>query len=121
MPRELSKAEQEYIKSNHSNMSADDMCADMPGVGPKTVENFIETSVMPEAQRGETPQERQDKIKKKTGLTAGKLMARDPELGIAAMTAGAAELSDIRRTSNAETAKAQNSRIHIMDPSKEVR
>lgn len=125
MPRDLSRAEKEFITANHDKMSPDEMSKDMHGIGPKTVKEFIETSVMPEAKRDETPQERQEELQKKTGLTAGKLMARDPARGIAAMTPGASELSDAKRNLNVpsinKAARAKGDRIFVMDPSKKVR
>jgi len=125
MPRTLSQAEQDYIINHHDKMSPEAMCADMPGVGPKTVVQFIETSVIPEVVPDETPKERQKKLQKKTGLTAGKLMGRDPERGIAVMTPGASELADARRVINVpsidKAARAKPDRIHVMDDSKQVR
>jgi len=124
MPRELSKAEQTYIEANHDKMTPAQICADMPGVGTKTVEKFIETSILPEMKQDETPEERQETLQKKTGLTAGKLMARDPERGIVAMTPGASELADARRKVNTPTkkqaAQRQEGRIHIMNKNEKV-
>ncbi len=123
--RQLSRAEQEFIKANYENMTPAELCEDMPGIGPKTVEQFIETSVMTKAKQDETPEERQTEINKKRGLTAGKLMGRDPARGIAVMTEGASELSDARRTVNVPTnddvARKQSDRIHIIDPANKVR
>jgi hypothetical protein len=125
MPRELSKAEQEYIRQNHDKMTPEELCEDMPGIGTKTVEKFIETSVMPEVNPDETLQQRQEELQKRTGLTAGKLMGRDPERGVVVMTPGASELADAKRVvnvpSNDKAARAKGDRIHIMDPSKRVR
>ena len=125
MPRELSKAEQAYVTDNHGSMSAAELCADMPGVGPKTIQAFVDTSVLPEATANESPEERRDTLAKRTGLTAGKLMARDPERGITAMTAGASELSDARRVVDVpsvdKAARTKGDRIFIMDPAKKVR
>jgi hypothetical protein len=125
MARELSKAEQEFITAHVNDMSPEELCADMPGVGPKTVEKFIETSVMPEARPEESPEERQQELQKKTGLTAGKLMGRDPERGIAVMTPGASELADAKRIVNVpsinKAAREKPDRIFVMDPNKKVR
>ncbi len=127
MPRELSQAEKDYITNNHKKMSPEAICADMPGVGPKTVMDFIENGTMPEATRDETPEEHIAKVQKagRAGLTAGKLMARDPERGIAVMTEGASQMSDAMRVvnvpSNDKKARAQTDRIHVMDPNKRVR
>ena len=125
MPRELSKAEQQYIETNHDKMSAEEICADMPGVGVKTVEKFIETSILPEMKANETPEERSENLQKKTGLTAGKLMARDPDRGITAMTPGASELADVRRLANVpstdKAARSQPERIHIINKGKKAR
>lgn len=124
MPRELSQAEKDYITANHEQMSPEAICADMPGVGAKTVESFIETSILPAEVRDESHEERQKKLRKCTGLTAGKLMGRDPDRGIATMTAGASQMSDANRGKNMPThtdaVKAQESRIYIMDPDKKV-
>lgn len=127
MPRELSQAEKDYITANHEKMSAEAICSDMPGVGPKTVSDFIATGILPEASRDDTTEEHHEKLRKvgRAGLTAGKLMARDPERGIAVMTEGASAMSDAMRKANApshdKTAKAQSSRIHVMNPNKRVR
>jgi len=127
MPRELSQAEKNYITTNHEKMTPEAICADMPGVGPKTVSNFIDESIMPEATRDESHEELQEKVRKagRSGLTAGKLMARDPERGIAVMTEGASQMSDAMRNVNVPThdksVRAQKSRIHVMDPDKKAR
>ena len=125
MPRELSKAEQAYITENNGKMTPAAMCEDMPGVGAKTVESFIATSVLPEEVPDETSKERQEKIQKVTGITAGKFMGRDPERGIVVMTQGASEISDAKRVVNVPSidkqARSQPNRIHIMDPSKKAR
>jgi topoisomerase IA-like protein len=125
MPRELSKAEQEYALAHANDMELDALCADMPGIGVKTLEKFLKANTMPEEVPDESSEERQEKLQKATGLTAGKLMGRDPERGITVMTPGASELGDARRahlaSSNDKTARANNSRVHIMDPSKKAR
>jgi len=127
MPRELSQAEKDYITTNVKKMSPEAMCADMPGVGPKTVVDFIDNGIMPEANRDESHAERTEKVQKagRSGLTAGKLMGRDPERGVVVMTPGASEMADAQRVvnvpSNDKKARAQPDRIHIMDPSKRVR
>jgi hypothetical protein len=127
MPRELSQAEKDYIVKNVDNMTPEAMCVDMPGVGPKTVKDFLENGVMPEANRDESAEERTAKVQKagRAGLTAGKLMGRDPKRGIAVMTPGASEMADAMRTvnvpSNDKSARAQPNRIHVMDPAKRVR
>jgi len=127
MPRELSQAEKDYVTANHESMSPEAICADMPGVGPKTITNFIETGILPEAKRDETPEGHQEKLRNvgRAGLTAGKLMARDPERGLAMMTEGASQMADAMRGANTpthdESARSQSSRIHIMNPEKRVR
>lgn len=127
MPRELSQAEKDYITKNHDKLSPEAICADMPGVGPKTVTNFIENGMMPEEIRDESPEERTAKVQKagRAGLTAGKLMGRDPERGVVVMTPGASEMADAMRVvnvpSNDKKARSQPSRIHVMDPNKRVR
>ena len=125
MKRKLSKAEQEYIERNHTTMSAEQLCADMDGIGVKTVQAFIDTNIMTKGSREDTHEERQEELQKKTGLTAGKLMGRDPFRGIAIMTEAASELSDARRNLNQLSqdaiAKKQADRIHIIDKSKKVR
>jgi hypothetical protein len=126
MPRELSQAEKDYITKNHENMSAEEICADMPGVGPKTIATFIDSGIMPEPKRDETVEERREKVQKvgRTGLTAGKLMARDPKRGIAVMTQGASEMSDamkhLNHSSVDKTAENNKGRIYVMDPKKKV-
>jgi len=127
MPRELSQAEKEYITKHHKHLSPDALCADMPGVGPKTVKAFISGEMIPEADPQESTEERHEKVRKagRAGLTAGKLMGRDPERGVVVMTPGASEMSDAMRTVNVpstdKSAKAQPDRIFIMDPSKKAR
>lgn len=127
MPRELSQAEKDYITTNHEKMSPDAICADMPNIGPKTVSDFVENCIMPEANRDETPEERREKVQKvgRSGLTAGKLMGRDPKRGIAIMTQGASEMADAQRVvnvpNNDKAARSKPDRIHVMDPNKRVR
>ena len=125
MPRELTKAEQEYALAHAGDTSVEELCADMPGIGAKTLQKFLDANTMPEEVHNESTEERQQKLQKATGLTAGKLMGRDPERGITVMTPGASELGDARRAhlaaSNDKTARANNSRIHIMDPKKKAR
>ena len=126
MPRELSQAEKDYITANHEKLSIETICSDMPGVGPKTVLDFIENGIMPKASRDESHTERQEKVQKvgRSGLTAGKLMGRDPKRGIAIMTPGASEMADVMRavnaSSNDKTVRSQSERIHVMDPEKRV-
>ncbi len=124
MPRELSKAEQAYILANYQAMDNADICGDMPGVGVKTVEQFLEANILPEASREETPEEHREKVRKRTGLTAGKQMIRDPKRGIAVMTEGASEIIDAHRPINTPDKKRaavqNNDRVFIMDPSKPV-
>ena len=125
MPRELIKAEKEFITRNHEKMTPAEMSEDMRGIGKKTIEKFIETSVMTKAEADETPEERHEKLAKKTGLTVGKLMGRDPDRGIAVMTPGASELSDAKRVltvpSIDKAARNKPDRIFVMDPNKKVR
>lgn len=127
MPRELSQAEKDYITANCKKLSPEAICADMPGVGPKTVLDFIENGMMPAEVQDETPEERQQKVQKagRAGLTAGKLMARDPERGLAMMTEGASEMADAMRVvtvpSNDKLARQKTDRIFVMDPKKKVR
>lgn len=122
--RQLSRAEQEFVKANYDKMTSEELCEDMPGIGPKTIEQFIESSVIPKAKQDETPQERQEELQKKSGLNVGKLMGRDPTRGIAVMTEAASELSDARRIvntpTNDDTARKRNDRIHVIDPAKKV-
>lgn len=124
MPRELSKAEQAYINDNHEKMSPAEICADMHGIGEKTVKRYIDTSVMPKSDPKETTEQRQNKLQK-TGLVVGKLMARDPERGIAVMTPGASELADAKRVVNVpsinKAARLKPDKIFVMDPGKKVR
>ena len=127
MPRELSQAEKDYVTKKHESMSHEAMCADMPGVGPKTISDFIENGIMPEADRNESHAERIEKVRNtgRAGLTAGKLMGRDPERGIVVMTPGASEMADAMRVvnvpSNDKKYRAQPDRIFVMDPHKRVR
>jgi len=127
MPRELSQAEKDYITANHEKMSPEAICADMPGVGPKTIADFVENNVMPEADRDESHEERTAKVQKagRAGLTAGKLMGRDPERGVVVMTPGASEMADAMRVvnvpSNDKKARSQSDRIFVMDSNKRVR
>jgi hypothetical protein len=107
-------------------MSPEAMCADMPGVGPKTIQAFIETGIMPEASRDETPEEHLAKVRKagRAGLKAGDLMGRDPDRGIAVMTEGASQMSDAMRNVNVpshdKSVRKQGNRIHVMNPDKTV-
>lgn len=119
MPRELSKAEKAYIIANHNELTAEVICEDMPGVGKKTIEQFIETSVMPNATREETAEEYHKQVRKRTGKTAGELMARDPKRGIAAMTEAASSFADAKCST--KNTPLQNNRVHVMDPKKRVR
>ena len=123
-PRKLSQAEKEFISKYHTTMTVEDMCADMPGIGPQTVQEFLDTEVLPEATPEETTQARHEKLRN-TGLTAGKLMGRDPERGIVVMTPAASEMADAKRVVNVpsvdKSARAQPDRIFIMDKSKRVR
>jgi len=127
MPRELSQAEKDYITANHDKMSPEAICADMPGVGPATVNDFIENGMMPEEVRGEAPEERREKVQKagRAGLTTGKLMGRDPERGVTVMTPGASEMADAMRVVNVpsvdKAARQKGDRIFVMDPNKRVR
>ncbi len=124
MKRKLSKAEEEYIRNHHENMTADELCSDMHGVGAATVQSFIETNVVPVSTKNESQEERHAKMND-TGLKAGDLMGRDPERGVVVMTEGASELSDARRVVRVPSADAsarkQSDRIFLIDPNKKVR
>lgn len=121
MPRQLSKAEQEYIVNHSQQLTAEEIAADMPGVGAKTVQKFIDENVLEQQRQGETQDERQKNIQKKSKLTAGKLMGRDPSRGIAVMTEAASELSDARRQTSKTPEKVRGDRIHVIDQSKRTR
>jgi len=121
MPRELSRAEQEFIIKNHENMDIEDLYIDMPGVGQKTVQDFIDQ--LPTPKEGETENERRIRMQK-SKFGAGRLMGRDKAGRAAVMTEGASNLFD-EKTKNLprlkEQIKDKNDRIFIMDPSKEVK
>jgi hypothetical protein len=114
MPRQLSKAEQEYIVNHSKDLTAAEIASDMPGVGAKTIQKFIDESVLEDQRSDETQQQRQATLQKKTKLTAGKLMGRDPSRGITVMTEAASELSDSRRPVHQKTA-IRSERIHVID------
>lgn len=120
--RKLSKAEQEYILKNYENMSAEEMCSDMHGIGTKTVQDFIDENVLPEVNPSDTAEERHEKIRNAKKITAGKLMGRDPERGIAVMTSAASEVSDSRRRrTHDEVVRDNQNRVFIMDKNKKAR
>lgn len=121
--RKLSEADKQYIENNHDKKSVDELAEGMYGVGAKTVQAFIDSDIIPESKREDTPEERKEELQKKTGLTVGRLMGRDPERGIAVMTPQAAELSDVKRAPSGTdlTARNQSERIFKMDPKKRAR
>jgi hypothetical protein len=121
MRRQLTKVEKAYIDQNHATMSVDELCGDMQGVGPKTVQAYIDDEVLPKKQNTENMDEYHSQIQKRTGLQAGNLMGRDPSRGIAVMTEAASTVSDAHRGKNTKTAATSKDRIFVMDPSKPTR
>ena len=121
--RDLTKYEKAYLDANHETMTSKELCSDMKGIGVKAVEEYLKTSVMPKPERGETVEQRREKLEQ-TGLKSGDLMARAPERGLAIMTPGASELADVNRNKNVPThkqsAKAQSDKIFIPKKDKDV-
>jgi len=112
MPRKLSRAEKEYIDKNYKNMSPEELCDDMPNIGPATVSEYINTISL--LNKEENIQE--------DVFNEGSLMGRDPARGVVVMTQAASELSDARRITQKEIDEAimnlNKDRIHIIKKEK---
>lgn len=96
MPRKLSEVEKQYIEANYLKESVDKMASKMKGVGPVTVQEYVDT-LPPPPEPGETPEERRRKLQN-TKVAASNFMGRDKERGVTVMTPAAAELIDARDT-----------------------
>jgi len=83
-----------YIEENYFDESVEKMAAKMYGIGPVTVQAYVDT-LPPPPEEGETVQERQRKLQS-TKVSASKFMAGDRKKGIKIMTPAAAELIDAR-------------------------
>lgn len=121
MSRKLSRAEQEFILSNHKNMDVEELCVDMPGIGPKTVQEFVDQ--LPARQEGETEDERRVRVQK-SKFGAGRLMGRDEAGRAVVMTKGASDMLDEKAKvlpNLTGQVKSKQDRIFIMDPTKGVK
>jgi len=122
MPRQLTKVEKFFIEKNR-NLSAEELAADFDGIGPKTVQQFLdelppseEPPEVPEEPPNQTPKERQADLAP-LGLKAGDHMARDPEAGYTAMTKEAAEIAEannpvVESRGKAAVEERNKTRIH---------
>ena len=124
MARELSRAEQEFIQNYYEEMSVEELCEDMVGVGPKTVQDFIDSMNIDVTEPlSETDKEIVEKQKKKFG--AGRFLGRDKSGRAVVLTQPAAEIADEHfkghRKPLKEMAKERKDHIFIMDGSKEVK
>lgn len=126
--RELNKAEQEYIRNNYTNMTAEELSKDMNGIGPKTVQKFIEEmDTSAQVSKTETVGEMHDRLNEQAkgdNKSVQRLLARDPEKGIVMMTEGASAMIDARRSimvPHSQEKIRKSNKIYIMDKSKKCR
>jgi hypothetical protein len=120
--RELSRAEQQFISENYKSMTPEELCSDMPGVGVKTVQEFIDT--IPDSVPNETQEERTERLQKTpAGRTKG-LFGRDEHKRSVVMTEAASMMADAHKGRNVptpkKTAKKQSDRIHIINDKEKV-
>jgi len=123
MARELTEPEKFYIENHYLDMSPEEMAEamDAKGVGPKTVEAFVETLPPPEEPTDEV-EDRHKKLQKVKRDRTGQMMARDDKKDPRAvmMTKEASEMADANRKKrmSKEEYMREHGGIFIIDPKK---
>lgn len=110
MKRELTEEQKTFVDENMFSMSNQELCKNMKGIGPKTIQEYINSK------EGKIPaNECASQTTNKKKSRAAELIGRDPKRGITIMTRDASEISDMKtKIKNNAAAKNMESRIHVI-------
>ena len=93
--RELTEIEKFYIQNNHE-MSNDEICKNMEGIGPKTIEKYRKSIENVEQKRDHITTAKDKNIEELAAMPeAGNFIAKNK--GASIMTQQASEITDARR------------------------